>query len=98
LKISTQLERDQILILLHINDIPVPINPFLLDGLNGDTIKQTTNGAVGPSGLDAFALRRLCSLFTSASHSLCSALVAVGRRIATSLVNPQGLEVLPLAV
>ena len=51
-----------------------------------------TKGAAGLSGLDAFAWRRLCSSFKSASRDLCCFLVAVGRRLCTSLVNPAGLS------
>lgn len=32
-----------------------PTNPILFDGLNADTILQATQGAAGPSGLDAQA-------------------------------------------
>ena len=63
--------------------------------MNADAILQAalhTNGAAGLSGLDAYAWRRLCSSFGSASRNLCSALAAVGRRICTTIVNPEGLS------
>ena len=51
-----------------------------------------TQGAAGLSGLDAYAWRRLCSSFKSASHDLCHALAAVGRRICTSNIHPDDLS------
>ena len=76
-------------------DDPEPINPIMFDSLDADAIHQAalhTNGAAGPSGLDAHAWRRLCSSFKSASHNLCSALASVARRITTTYVNPNGLS------
>ena len=73
---------------------PETVNPITFDGLDADAIRQAalhTHGAAGPSGLDAYAWRRLCSSFKSASNSLCAALSAVARRIATTSVNPEGL-------
>ena len=73
---------------------PETVNPITFDGLDADAIRQAavhTHGAAGPSGLDAYAWRRLCSSFKSASSSLCAALSAVARRIATTSVNPEGL-------
>ena len=78
-----------------LRDAPEPVNPIVFDNLNADAIHQAalhTNGAAGLSGLDAYAWRRLCSSFGSASHNLCSALAAVGRRICTTLVHPEGLS------
>ena len=63
--------------------------------LDADAIHHAalhTNGAAGPSGLDAHAWRRLCSSFKSASHNLCSALASVAQRIANTYVNPDGLS------
>ena len=80
---------------LHPLGNPDPVNPILFDGLNADTIRQAalhTHGAAGPSGLDAQAWRRLYSSIKSASTSLCTALASVGQRIATTLVNPDGLS------
>ena len=51
-----------------------------------------SHGSAGPSGLDSFAWRRLCSSFGSESHDLCSALAAVGRRLCSSLVNPDSIS------
>lgn len=78
-----------------VNNEPEPVNPIIFNGLDADAIRHTalhTHGAAGPSGPDAYAWRRLCSSFKSASNSLCIALAGVGRRIITTSVNPEGLS------
>ena len=73
---------------------PNHVNPVIFESLDGDAIRQAalhTNGAAGPSGLDALAWRRLCCSFKSASNNLCTALASVGRRIASTYVDPEGL-------
>lgn len=80
--------------LLTATSAPI-FNPIVFDRLDGDAIRQAslhTQGAAGPSGVDAHAWRRLCSSFKSASHSLCSSLAGVTKRIATTLVNPEGIH------
>ena len=49
---------------------PETVNPITFDGLDADAIRHAalhTHGAACPSGLDAYAWRRLCSSFKSAS-------------------------------
>jgi hypothetical protein len=73
---------------------PEKANPIIFESLDANAIKQAalrTNGAAGPSGLDAYAWRRLCTSFKSASHDLCVALASVGHRIATTCVHPDGI-------
>ena len=70
-------------------------NPIIFESLNADSIQRAamhTHGSAGPSGLDSFAWRRLCSSFGVVSHDLCSALAAVGRRLCSSLVNPESIS------
>ena len=43
-------------------------------------------------GVDAYAWRRFCSSFKSASADLCNALAGVVRRLCTSRVDPEGLS------
>ena len=72
-----------------------PFNSIIFESLNADAIHLAamhTHGSAGPSGLDSFAWRRLCSSFGAASHDLCSALAAVGRRLCSSLVNPGSIS------
>ena len=70
-------------------------NPILFENLNAEAIRKAamkTNGAAGLSGLDAYAWRRLCSSFKSASKDLCTALAAVGRQLCTDNINPDHLS------
>ena len=50
-----------------------------------------TNGAAGPSGLDAPCWRRICTSFKSASHDLCHSLAISAQRICTNLVDPSAI-------
>ena len=78
-----------------LRDAPNPVNSIVFDNLNTDTTHQAalhTYVVAGLSGLDAYAWRRLCSSFGSASHNLCSALAAVGRHICTTFLRPEGLS------
>ncbi|CAB3993759.1 Hypothetical predicted protein [Paramuricea clavata] len=63
-------------------------HPVIFDRIDGELIQNTaikTEGAAGPSGLDAMAWRRLCTSFKSCSVGLCDALAAVARRICTAM-------------
>ena len=74
---------------------PEMANPITFEGLDAEAIKKAalhTHRAAGPSGLDAYAWRWLCSSFKAASTNLCEALASMGRRIATTSVNPDGLS------
>jgi len=68
--------------------LPPPFHP---EGLDGVLIQQHMDGAAGPSGLDVVAWKKLCTSFRGASDSLCAALAAVARRLATAFVDPAGL-------
>ena len=50
-----------------------------------------THVASGPSGVDAYSWRRLCSSFGCAPVSLCNSLAAVARRLCTEEVDPKEL-------
>ena len=65
-------------------------DPVLFEQLTGDLIRWAalhTHGAAGPSGVDAYAWRRLCSSFGSASVTLCNSLAAVARRLCVGDVD-----------
>ena len=69
-------------------------DPILFEQLTGDLIKWAalrTHGAAGPSGVDAYAWRRLCSSFGAASVALCNSLAAVARRLCVHDVDPTEL-------
>ena len=80
--------------LLAESDGPPAPHPVVLDCLTGSTIKAAalrTFGGAGPSGVDAVGWRRVCCSFHKASKSLCDALAAVARRLATEYIDPKGL-------
>jgi len=48
-----------------------------------------THGAAGPSGVDAYCWRRMCTSFKEASAGLCKTLASVARHLCTTrLVDP----------
>jgi len=65
-------------------------DPILFECLTGDIIKWAslhTRGAAGPSGVDAYAWRRMCTSFKEASAALCKALASVSRHLCVSVVR-----------
>ena len=70
-------------------------DPIIFERITGESIKQAamrTNGAAGPSGVDAYGWRRLCSSFKGASVDLCNALAGMAKRLCTSAVDPDGVS------
>ena len=68
---------------------------IIFDSLDADLILKAalrTKGAAGLAGLDAFAWRRLCSMFKSASVNLCRAMAAFARYICTSSIDSSTLS------
>ena len=66
-------------------------DPIVYEQITGEAIRQAamhTHGAAGPSGVDAYAWRRFCSSFQSASTDLCNALAAVASTVS---VHPNSL-------
>ena len=56
----------------------------------GDVVKRAslhTHGAAGPSRVDAYAWRLMCTSFKEASVGLCEALASVAHHLSTSLVD-----------
>ena len=68
-----------------------PFHPVVLEGLDGVLIRHTILCMDGAASLDVAAWKNLCTSFRGASDSLCAALAAVARRLATSFVDPAGL-------
>ena len=83
-------------VLLPDTDVdPTCFDPIIFERITGESIKEAamkTNGAAGPSGVDAYGWRRLCTSFKSASVELCNALAAVARRLCLTSVDPNGLS------
>ena len=56
------------------------------------TIALDLTGAAGVSGLDSSAWRRMCCSFGGASSTLCAAIAATARRVATEYVDPSTIS------
>ena len=66
----------------------------IFESITADSIRTAalhSQGAAGPSGLDAMNWRRLCTAFGQKSNDLCRALAAAARRISTTFVDPSAL-------
>ena len=77
-----------------INVNPPDVHPVLFESLDAAMIRSAalrTNGAAGPSGLDALGWRRLCTSFKSPSSELCHSLALVAKRLCTELVDPASI-------
>ena len=74
-----------------INESPPVCHPVIFESIDATLIRSTslnTHGAAGPSGLDAYAWRRLCTSLKSASNSLCESLALTARRLCSVYVDP----------
>ena len=68
------------------DDPPTTIHPVMFDRITGKRVKTAalrTQGAAGPSGIDAAGWRWLCTSFSKESTDLCNAIAAVARRLCT---------------
>ena len=68
---------------------------IIFEEITGEKIRQIalkTQGSAGPSGLDAYAWRRLASSFNSTSVELCNALAAVSRRLCSEDVHSDAIS------
>ena len=71
--------------------VPPEIHPVVFDSIDACLVRSTAlhcKGAAGPSGLDAYAWRRLCTAFKSFSASLCQSLAYVAKRLCSSYIDP----------
>ena len=76
---------------------PPIVHPVVFEAIDATSIKRAalhTDGAAGPSGIDARGWRRLCTSFQSASDDLCHSLALLARRLCTEFVCPEGLMAL----
>ena len=74
---------------------PAPPHPVLFESLTREVVRRAalhTQGAAGPSGVDADSWRRMCTSFGECSDELCDALAKCARRLATTYVDPTSLE------
>ena len=78
-----------------IPEVPPDVHPVVFDPIDASLIRSIslrTRGAAGPSGLDAYAWRRLCTSFKSASQALCHSLALTAKRLCTVLVDPGSIS------
>ena len=84
-------------VLISEDECTTPFHPVIFDALDGALIKEITmktKGSAGPSGLDAEDWRHMCCSFKEVSNQLCNTLAGTAQRIATTYVDPKGLEAL----
>ena len=73
---------------------PPIVHPVVFEAIDATAIKRAalhTDGAAGPSGIDARGWRRLCASFQSDSDDLCHSLALLARRLCTEFVCPMAL-------
>ena len=69
--------------------------PLFFESIDATVIRSAAiniTGSAGPSDVDAYGWRRLCTSFKGASSDLCHTLALVARRICMSYVNPKSLS------
>ena len=69
-------------------------HPIIFESITPEIIRKCalqTQGAVGPSGVDAMHYRCFCTAFGEKSNDLCSALARFAKRLCTSYVDPAGI-------
>ena len=74
---------------------PAPPHLVLFESLTREVVRRAalhTQGAAGPSGVDADSWRRMCTSFGECSDELCDALAKCARRLATTYVDLPSLE------
>ena len=73
---------------------PPVVRPVLFECIDAAMICKAalhTEGAAGPSCIDARGWRRICTSFQTASHDLCQSLALLARKLCTVVVDPEGL-------
>ena len=73
---------------------PHPVLYERIDGPLSHSIALKTEGAAGPSGIDAAGWRRLLASFQKESVELCEAVASMTRRLCQQYVDPAGLAAL----
>ena len=69
--------------------VPQEVHPVVIDAALIRSTALNTKGAAGPSGLDAYTWRRMCSSFKSASSGLCHSIALAAKRLCATLVDPE---------
>ena len=79
--------------------VPPDVHPVIFDSIDAAMIRSTalnTRGAAGPSGLDAYTWRTLCTSFKTASKALCHSLALTAKHLCSTFVDPSCIS--PLLV
>ena len=74
---------------------PSGVHPVIFDSIDAGSIRRAslvTNGAAGPSSLDAHCWRRLCNSFHNLSQDLCNSITLFARRLSTSFIDHDGVS------
>ena len=77
------------------NTEPSPVHPLVYDQITASHIRSATlrtKVAAGPSVLDAYCWRRICTSFKAASNDICHSLAVLAKRLCTTLVDPKGIS------
>ena len=77
-----------------LNNELTEFHPIIFESITPEVIRKCalqTQGAAGPSGVDAMHWRRFCTAFGEKSNDLCSALARFAKRLCTSYVDPAGI-------
>ena len=67
-------------------------HPIIFDQIDAGLIRKISlqsKGAAGPSGIDAYFWRRLCTCFYRVSDDLCHSVAAVALRLCSDYVDPR---------
>ena len=75
-----------------VDNQPTMTHPVIFEQLDASMIRRValnTKGAAGPSGLNAYCWRRLCTSFGKASDDLCQALALSAKRLCRNFVDPE---------
>ena len=72
--------------------VPPEVHPVIFDSIGAPLIRSialNTKGAAGPSWMDAYTWRRLCTCFGTASNALCHSLALTAKCLCSVLVDPR---------
>ena len=72
--------------------MPPDVHPVIFDPIDASMVRSialSTRGAAGPSGLDAYTWRRMCTSYKTASCALCQSLALTAKRLCTTPTDPR---------
>ena len=84
-------------VLISEDECTTPFHSVIFDVIDVALIKEITvktKGSASPSGFDAENWQHMCCSFKEVSNQLYNTLAGTAQRIATTYMDPKGLEVL----